>query len=175
MHLAAAVPRARSARSASAGSTASSSPFPTHDELEESDLDLIVSGTRRRGRMIEGFAREMPEDEMLEAIMFGHQHDREIMRLAATSCCDKVGVEEAALRRRRPTTGVYDRLQEPVLRRVQARQADRRQARPGRSGQGAQGAGRRRADSRSDGRRRHHAEQVSTRPGTSWKNASSAI
>ncbi len=42
--------RGRSAPSASAASTASSSPFPTHDELEESDLDLIVSGTRDAGR-----------------------------------------------------------------------------------------------------------------------------
>ena len=43
-------------------------PFPTQDELEESDLDLIVSGNRDAVLMIEGFAREMPEDDMLEAI-----------------------------------------------------------------------------------------------------------
>ena len=32
-------------------------------QLEESDLDLIVAGTRDAITMIEGFAREMPEDE----------------------------------------------------------------------------------------------------------------
>ena len=37
-------------------------PFPTHDDLEESDLDLIVSGSKDAVLMIEGFAREMPED-----------------------------------------------------------------------------------------------------------------
>ena len=37
-------------------------PFPTQDELEDSELDLIVSGTRDAVLMIEGFAREMPED-----------------------------------------------------------------------------------------------------------------
>ena len=37
-------------------------PFPTHDALEESDLDLIVSGSKESMLMIEGFAREMPED-----------------------------------------------------------------------------------------------------------------
>ena len=42
--------------------------FPTHDALEESDLDLIISGNRDSILMIEGFAREMPEDRMLEAI-----------------------------------------------------------------------------------------------------------
>src|SRR5688572_28276818 len=36
-------------------------PFPTHDELEGSELDLIVSGTRDAVLMIEGFARELPE------------------------------------------------------------------------------------------------------------------
>ena len=43
-------------------------PFPTHDELEVSELDLIVSGTRDAVLMIEGFSREMPEDRMLEAL-----------------------------------------------------------------------------------------------------------
>src|SRR5947209_12314310 len=35
--------------------------MPTHSQLEESDLDLVVSGTRSAVTMIEGFAREMPE------------------------------------------------------------------------------------------------------------------
>jgi polyribonucleotide nucleotidyltransferase len=48
--------------------------FPTHSQLEESDLDLIVAGTRQAITMIEGFAREMPEDQMLQAILFAHQH-----------------------------------------------------------------------------------------------------
>ena len=48
-------------------------PFPSHDELEESDLDLIVSGTKDAVAMIEGFAREMPEDLMTEAILESHK------------------------------------------------------------------------------------------------------
>ena len=47
-------------------------PFPTHDALEESDLDLIVSGSKDSILMIEGFAREMPEDRMAEAIGTAH-------------------------------------------------------------------------------------------------------
>ncbi len=47
--------------------------MPTHSQLEESDLDLVVSGTRRAITMIEGFAREMSEENMLQAIMFAHQ------------------------------------------------------------------------------------------------------
>jgi polyribonucleotide nucleotidyltransferase len=48
--------------------------MPSHSQLEESDLDLIVSGTRDAITMIEGFARELSEENMLQAIMFGHRY-----------------------------------------------------------------------------------------------------
>ena len=48
-------------------------PFPTIDQLEESDLDLVVSGSKDAILMIEGFAREMPEDRMLEALDEAHR------------------------------------------------------------------------------------------------------
>jgi len=47
--------------------------MPTHTQMEESDLDLVVSGTRKAITMIEGFAREMPEADMLAAIQFAHE------------------------------------------------------------------------------------------------------
>ena len=53
-------------------------PFPTQDQLEESDLDLIVSGSETAVLMIEGFAREMPEARMLEAIVECHRIIREL-------------------------------------------------------------------------------------------------
>lgn len=55
--------------------------FPTHDELEESELDMIVSGSREQVAMIEGFAQEMPEDQMMEAIQFAHHVIREVIDL----------------------------------------------------------------------------------------------
>ena len=55
-------------------------PFPTHDDLEESDLDLIVSGSKEAILMIEGFAREMPEDRMAEAIVTAHGYIRADLR-----------------------------------------------------------------------------------------------
>src|SRR5262249_43481615 len=48
--------------------------MPTHSDMENSDLDLIVSGTRDAVAMIEGFARELPEDVISDAVMFGHGH-----------------------------------------------------------------------------------------------------
>lgn len=65
--------------------------FPTADELEESDLDLIVSGNREAVLMIEGFAREMPEDEMLEAIGEAHKYIRQLCDLQI-ELFEKVGV-----------------------------------------------------------------------------------
>jgi polyribonucleotide nucleotidyltransferase len=56
-------------------------PFPSQDDLEESDLDLIVSGSESSVAMIEGFAREMPENDMYEAILFAHQVIIEICQL----------------------------------------------------------------------------------------------
>ncbi|TWT92353.1 polyribonucleotide nucleotidyltransferase [Stieleria varia] len=55
--------------------------FPTHDELESSELDMIVSGDSKQVAMIEGFAHEMPEDEMMEAIQFAHKMIREVIAL----------------------------------------------------------------------------------------------
>ena len=40
-------------------------PMPTITQMEESDLDLILAGTRDAITMIEGFAREMSEENML--------------------------------------------------------------------------------------------------------------
>jgi polyribonucleotide nucleotidyltransferase len=56
-------------------------PFPTHEELEESELDMIVSGSRDQIAMIEGFAQEMPEDQMMEAIQFAHSTIRDVIDL----------------------------------------------------------------------------------------------
>ncbi len=56
-------------------------PFPTVDQLEESDLDMIVSGSKDAILMIEGFAREMPEERMLEALKEAHRYVRELCEL----------------------------------------------------------------------------------------------
>ena len=56
-------------------------PFPTHSELEQSDLDLIVSGSDTEVAMIEGFAMEIPEDEMVDAILFAHGVIKDICAL----------------------------------------------------------------------------------------------
>ena len=46
---------------------------PTVGDLEHSDIDLIVSGTRDAIMMVEAGATIVPEDVMAEAILFGHR------------------------------------------------------------------------------------------------------
>ncbi len=52
--------------------------LPTQTDLKKSTLDLVVAGSKESVLMIEGFGQEIPEDKMVEAIMFAH---REVVKL----------------------------------------------------------------------------------------------
>ncbi len=47
---------------------------PTIDEMKESQLDLVVAGTQDAVLMVESEAKELTEEIMLGAVMFGHRH-----------------------------------------------------------------------------------------------------
>ena len=47
---------------------------PSQSAMSESQLDLIVAGTREGVLMVESEARELPEETMLDAVMQGHQN-----------------------------------------------------------------------------------------------------
>ncbi|MEM6330494.1 MAG: polyribonucleotide nucleotidyltransferase, partial [Planctomycetota bacterium] len=82
--------------------------FPTQEELEYSVLDLIVSGTKDAILMIEGFAREMPEDEMIEALLEAHRLVGELCDLQ-NELVDKVKPEKMAWKTPEPD-GMADKL-----------------------------------------------------------------
>ena len=46
---------------------------PTVEEAEKSDIDLTIAGTKDAINMVEAGAREASEDDMLEALLFGHE------------------------------------------------------------------------------------------------------
>ncbi|HHT9137201.1 MAG TPA: polyribonucleotide nucleotidyltransferase [Candidatus Wunengus sp. YC60] len=54
---------------------------PTHSELAMSSMDLVVSGTEEAVMMVEASSKEIPEEKMVDAIMFGHSFIREIVQL----------------------------------------------------------------------------------------------
>ncbi|MBM7586880.1 polyribonucleotide nucleotidyltransferase [Bacillus pakistanensis] len=66
---------------------------PTVEELEKSEINLSVAGTKDAINMVEAGANEVSEEKMLEAIMFGHE---EIKRLIAfqEEIVAKVGKEK---------------------------------------------------------------------------------
>jgi len=47
---------------------------PTLDEMKESQLDLVVAGTKDAVLMVESEAKELSEEIMLGSVMFGHKH-----------------------------------------------------------------------------------------------------
>ncbi len=93
-------------------------PFPTYSQLAESELDLIVSGNEEAVLMIEGFAEEMPEGLMGDAVMKAHEYIKEICALQK-SLAEKSGVQKAEYEIPEPdgldealTEKYYDRLNE---------------------------------------------------------------
>ena len=68
---------------------------PTTEQLEQSDINLTVAGTKNAINMVEAGAKQVSEDDMLDALMFGHE---EIKRLVAfveeiTEACGKEKME----------------------------------------------------------------------------------
>ena len=54
---------------------------PTFSQLEESDLDIVVTGSADSILMVEGKAKEISEHELLHAIRFGHESIQRIIEL----------------------------------------------------------------------------------------------
>lgn len=53
---------------------------PTLEEMEKSDLDLVVAGTPEGVLMVESEAKELSEEKMLEAVMFGHKEFQPVIQ-----------------------------------------------------------------------------------------------
>jgi polyribonucleotide nucleotidyltransferase len=52
---------------------------PTTEQLEQSDIDLVVAGTKEAINMVEAGADQVTEEVMLEAIMFGHDEIKKLI------------------------------------------------------------------------------------------------
>jgi polyribonucleotide nucleotidyltransferase len=53
---------------------------PLIDEMDQTKLDLMVAGTDNAVMMVESEAHELPEMQMLEAVMFGHKHFQPVIQ-----------------------------------------------------------------------------------------------
>ncbi len=56
---------------------------PTKEQLDVSEMDLIVAGSKDAVMMVEAGAKELPEEIILEAILFGHEEIKKIVAFQA--------------------------------------------------------------------------------------------
>ena len=66
---------------------------PTVKEMELSDIDLTVAGTMDAINMVEAGSKEVSEDDMLEALMFGHDAIKELIKFQ-NEIIDAIGDEK---------------------------------------------------------------------------------
>ena len=66
---------------------------PTVEEMERSTIDLTVAGTINAINMVESGSKEVSEEEMLEALMFGHEHIKELCAIQK-DIIDEIGKEK---------------------------------------------------------------------------------
>ncbi|NLC07698.1 MAG: polyribonucleotide nucleotidyltransferase, partial [Syntrophomonadaceae bacterium] len=52
---------------------------PTQEQISKSEMYLVVAGTKDAVMMVEAGAKEVPEEIMLDAIMFGHETIKELV------------------------------------------------------------------------------------------------
>jgi polyribonucleotide nucleotidyltransferase len=55
--------------------------FPTHEQIAQADIDLVVACSKDAIVMVEGGAAEASEAEIIDALMFAHQHSQPILEL----------------------------------------------------------------------------------------------
>jgi len=70
---------------------------PTLDEMADTQLDLVVAGTKDAVLMVESEAKELPEEVMLGAVMFGHRHFQPVIQ-AIIELAEKAAKEPRELK-----------------------------------------------------------------------------
>jgi polyribonucleotide nucleotidyltransferase len=90
---------------------------PTPDQLLVSEIDLIVAGTKDAINMVEAGAKQVTEDVMLDAIMFGHEVIKELVlfqeKIQADFNTEKMDFDNFAIPtevKKEVTDFVYDRM-----------------------------------------------------------------
>ncbi len=73
---------------------------PTVEEALVSDIDLTVAGTKAAINMVEAGAKEVSEDDMLEALLFGHEAIKKLIAFEE-EIIEEIGIEKM----------VYDKLE----------------------------------------------------------------
>ncbi len=92
---------------------------PTFAELEESYLDMVVAGTEQAVLMVESEAKELNEDLMLGAVLFGHQEMQAVIN-ACKELKDKAGKEDWVITPDEESPRYYSELQEKYTNQIKS-------------------------------------------------------
>jgi len=84
---------------------------PTPEQLEVSELELTVAGTKDAINMVESSAKQVTEDVMLEALMFGHEAIKELIAFQEEIIAE-IGEEKMEYETLVPEQEIIDRVKE---------------------------------------------------------------
>ena len=82
---------------------------PTPEQLEKSDIDLTVAGTKDAINMVESSAKQVDEDIMLQALMFGHNALKELIEFEE-KIINEIGVEKMQYETLTPEKELVERI-----------------------------------------------------------------
>jgi polyribonucleotide nucleotidyltransferase len=94
---------------------------PTSEQTEKSDLHLVVSGTEEAIMMVEAGANEVSEEKVLEAILYGHDEIKKLVRFI-NEIVAEVGKEKMVIKLFKPDEEIkkeifefgFDKLKDSV-------------------------------------------------------------
>ena len=75
---------------------------PTFTELQSTDIDISIAGTEESIMMVEGEGREITEQDMLEALSFGHETIKQLCRIQRELCAEVGRAKRAPVPVERP-------------------------------------------------------------------------
>ena len=90
---------------------------PTPEQLEKSELELTVAGTKDAINMVESSAKQVSEEVMLEALMFGHKAIKELIKFEE-KIIKEIGVEKMEYETLVPEEELVERIRGLVTKKM---------------------------------------------------------
>ena len=88
---------------------------PTYRQLSQSSIDLVVAGTTHGITMIEAGLKEVPEQQLIEAISFGYQHVKTVIAMQEELVAKVGKPKNTALKMKTVTPELIDRVRAIAL------------------------------------------------------------
>ena len=90
---------------------------PTPEELEQSELELTVAGTKDAINMVESSAKQVSEEIMLEALMYGHKAVKELIKFQE-KIIKEIGEEKMEYETLTPEPELVERISKLITKKM---------------------------------------------------------